>query len=415
MFETLKMCRSLALSAILLAGTGSVADEARPVKDRFEAVGAKARLAAVLEHVARSNAPKLIGPAKWDSLLAEHRDGLERAATHEQFRIRINNLFKAGGVSHFSYYTDEQLGYWELLSAFGGKGEAAHVAHIGVYPRKIDGRWFVSGILEGSPADAAPIRVGDELLSVDGEPYRQVASFRGKAERAVEIVLRRRPGLVYSVELTPVKESLHKAIQRAMLESVRIIQHNGRPLAYLHGWSLLGAGAEYKRLLEIQDDVDGLLLDYRDGHGGTWYAAARFLLGSMNPSDNSKATPLWTKPIVILTGVGTRSAKEIVVDAVRKAGRAPLVGTPTVGHVTAVGGLRTISQDGYLMLPGFKSELEGHPIKPDYHIDRDIRYAAGADPQLEFAKLLLTELVNSPAIEPARNADTPAAAVGVQP
>ena len=43
------------------------------------------------------------------------------------------------------------------------------------------------------------------------------------------------------------------------------------------------------------------------------------------------------------------------------------------------------------MLPGTRFDLEGKPTQPDYPVPRDIRYSAGADPQMDFAKKLLTE------------------------
>jgi C-terminal processing protease CtpA/Prc len=96
---------------------------------------------------------------------------------------------------------------------------------------------------------------------------------------------------------------------------------------------------------------------------------------------------------VILIADGTRSAKEIVVDAVQTAERAPLVGTPTPGEVTSVGAIRRVGRDGLLMLPGQTFSLEGNPTKPDYPVSRDIRHCAGADPQLRKAKQVLADLI----------------------
>ena len=53
-------------------------------------------------------------------------------------------------------------------------------------------------------------------------------------------------------------------------------------------------------------------------------------------------------------------------DVVQRTGRAPLMGEPTPGAVTSVGGIQWIGKDGLLMLPGIPFELEGHPTQPDY-------------------------------------------------
>jgi C-terminal processing protease CtpA/Prc len=193
--------------------------------------------------------------------------------------------------------------------------------------------------------------------------------------------------MIYNMVVVPVKESLHEAVQRAILRSIRVIEYEGLEFAHLHAWSLLGQGEEYRRLLEMQDEVDGLLLDFRDGFGGMTIPAMRFLFGADDGRDG------WFKPTVVLIADGTRSAKEIVVDAAKRQHRALLVGTPTPGHVTSVGGLQRIGSNGLLMVPGYRFELEGHPTEPDYAVERDIRYCAGTDPQLKRALQILANLV----------------------
>ncbi len=385
---------TLALLHLFLPSAIGVA--AAPVReriDRFEVIGAVARWADVSKRIESSNAPALVGAGRWAELAAKHRDAIEATTTHEAFAAAVNVLIDEAGVSHFHYYTDTERSYWDLRSAFGRGQPETHVTHVGIVSKQIDGRWFVSGILEGSPADGSKISVGDELLSVAGKPYSEIEAFRGREGRPVELRLRRKPDVEFAVQLTPVKGSLYEASQRAMVESVRVIEHDGLKFAYLHAWSTLGPGQEYKEAAKLQPEVDGLIVDYRDGHGGTWFAASRFLLTEGGRSEGGAAPSHWYKPYIVLTADGTRSAKEIVVNEIRKKGRALLVGTETPGHVTAVGGIPTIGEDAMLMLPGFKFDLEGHPIHPDIRVERDIRYCAGADPQLDKGKDVLAQIV----------------------
>ena len=354
---------------------------------------ARARFARFVGVVEDSNVPELVGEQRWHELVEGHRPVIEQARSHREFAEAVNALINAAGVSHFHYYTANDWSYWHLRSAFGPDDPDDYTAHVGLFTERIDGRWFVRGVLEGSVAGSSSIRVGDELLSADDRPFEPVASFRGKAGKPVHLRLRRKPGLVYNVVLTPVRESLHRAMQRAIRESIRIVEHADYRFAYLHGWTLLGRGGkEYQQLLDMQDQVDGLLLDYRDGFGGITQIARRFLLG---PSDGGHRTDqdCWTKPVVILIADGTRSAKEIVVDAVQRHGRAPLVGTPTPGHVVSVGAFRRIGPDALVMLPAQRFALEGNPTVPDYIVERPIPYTAGADPQLEWARDLLADLI----------------------
>jgi|GEM_PF-6771586 len=350
---------------------------------------AQGRLAEIVELIENSNAPALIGHGEWRSLLAAHRSDIEAAPSHRVFAQRLNDLIEATGQSHFHYYTDDDWSFWHIISTFSTSGADTAVEHVGLFAEEIDGHWFVRGVFEGSAADGLGIGVGDEVLTVDGEAFEPIASFRGKAGQSVTLVIRRRPGMDYTVAVTPVLESLHHAVQRAIRESIQVVDYQGLRYAYLHAWTFLGSGSEYLSLLELQDDVDGLLWDLRDGFGGIAGRGTRFLLGSQS------SEALWQKPAVILIDDGTRSAKEMLVSEVKDAGRAALVGMPTPGHVTSVGGFRRVGNDGLLMLPGQRFRLEGHPVTPHVQIDRPIPYSAGKDPQLDMGKLVLAKLIES--------------------
>ncbi len=398
----------VAAFVMLLASPGVSATWAysRPIpgwSERFDCVGAKARFEKIVRLVEDSNAPDLTGHQRWRSLLETYRPRIERCADHRAFAEAVNDLLKSTKVSHFTYYTDEEWGYWHLRHYVWSEDPLETVEQVGIYPQRIGGRWFVRGLIEGSPVASTKMRVGDEVLSVDGVPFTPIQSFKGKAGRPTHIRLRRKPGLIYSVIVEPVKASLYRTVQRAMRKSIRVIEHNGMKMAYMHGWTMLGAGAEYEDLVDIQEIADGLLLDYRDGCGGTWHVAARFLLGRRDDPGEPRRNPKWTKPVVILTDVGTRSAKEILVDGVKRYGRGPLVGAPTPGAVTSVGGVRRVGEDGLIMLPGRRFDLEGNPTEPDYPVTRPIPYCAGADPQMEKAKQVLADLIESGTGRPARH------------
>ncbi|MCG3131580.1 MAG: hypothetical protein FLDDKLPJ_02384 [Phycisphaerae bacterium] len=359
---------------------------------RFEEEGAAARFAAILDAVKASPATILIGAERWEALVEAHRAGIEAATTHEEFAQRVNALFGATGQSHFAYDTDEEFAYWHLLSAFYRTPDTL-VEHIGLFPERIDGRWFIRGILEGSSAESLDLREGDELVSVGDRPFSPIRAFEGLAGQRVPLVVRRTPESQHTVTVTPVKESLAEAVGRAMKASVAYLPHREGVFAYAHLWMMLGDGGEYQALLGMQDRVDGVILDLRDGVGGTPAHGRQFLLGQKDPARSDQPLRTWVKPVVILIADGTRSAKELLVHDARKQGRAVLVGTPTPGHVTAVGGMPRVGADAVLILPGFRFDLEGKPTPPDVHVERDLRYAAGRDPQLDRAVEVLAELV----------------------
>ena len=73
---------------------------------------------------------------------------------------------------------------------FPPDGEVSYPG-IGMIAAPGNGRWFVSDVYDGSPAARAGILVGDEIVAVDGAPYHEIASFRDKVGRTVDVRLRR--------------------------------------------------------------------------------------------------------------------------------------------------------------------------------------------------------------------------------
>lgn len=381
---------AIGLATLLLAIFASVAAAKVPAdvvraEDRFETVGAKERLAEVLAKVDASNARQLIGHARWDALVQERAPGILASPDHATFAARLNDMIHETGQSHFHYMTDRDWGYWHARSAFRRSATSVAVAHIGLFPERIEGKWFARGVFEGSPAEAAGVRVGDELVSVDGKPYAPIHAFTGREDANVTLRVRRKPGLLLNLVVAPKKQRIFTAMQRAIIDSIDVRAHDGVTYAFAHLWTTLGKGREYRKLLQLQEEVDALLLDMRDGYGGYWQTAIDFLLDD--------APEGWEKPVVILTAEGTRSAKEIIVNRARDAGRATLVGTPTPGAVTSVGAIERVGDDAVLMTPGKRFHLEGNPTVPDLLIERQLPYSAGRDPQMQAALDILAAKV----------------------
>lgn len=358
---------------------------------RFEDVGAGPRLSAVLRRIAAGNLADLIGDARWAELFRNHRLAVEGASSHVEFAERLNDLLSATGQSHLRYFTDQEWDYWLLCSSLDRQRPTPAVEHVGIYPRRIDGRWYVRGILEGSPADGSLLRVGDELVMADREPFSPIESFRGTSGRVVRVKALRLPSQPIVVELTPVREPLAQAVRRAMQLSIRVESYDGRRFVYAHVWTLLGAGSLFAELATRSADADGVILDFRDGVGGTTGAALWYLLGRGSAPRGATENPPMDKPVVILISEGTRSAKEIVVDTARNMGRVLLVGEPTSGAVTTVDLAHSgpVGEDAYLLLPGQRLSLEGRPTLPDFAMSRSVPFSDGKDPQLELGREVL--------------------------
>ncbi|MCO6436132.1 MAG: hypothetical protein J5J06_03500 [Phycisphaerae bacterium] len=371
----------------------AVSRSTEPDSGTFEAAGPEHRFDEILQRIRRGGFfSSRAGREQWNNLVQTHRAAIVASSSHAEFADRLNALIAATGQSHFQYFTDDELDYWLLSSALERGGARLLVDHVGIIPSRISGRWFVAGILESSPASDADICVGDELVAVDDGPFTPVEAFRGRSGRPVQIELRRTPGHSHFVELVPVRESMTAAIHRAMRASIRSFVRDGRTFVYAHVWTLLGAGRMFSDLAAEAADADGVILDFRDGYGGTTTAATWFLLGRGPSPVGGRSLSPPACPMVVLTGAGTRSAKEIVVNAARDANRIIMVGERTAGAVTTVDLAHTgpVGLDGYLMLPGQRLSLEGKPQQPDFAMSRKIPYAAGADPQLELGTEVLS-------------------------
>lgn len=132
-------------------------------------------------------------------------DPLNAKSTEPRVDAAIERILASLDASHTARFTQDSIAYYELADIFRyairhdmkrlfpPDGRASY-AGVGMVTRMENGLPFVSDVYDGSPADKAGIRVGDEVLSVDGAPYREIESFRGRTGQKVEIRLRRNAG-----------------------------------------------------------------------------------------------------------------------------------------------------------------------------------------------------------------------------
>ena len=97
---------------------------------------------------------------------------------------RIDQALHALGASHTRRIPKDTIDYFEIFDIYNRSlaKEIPPLFHsqrdvsyrgIGIAPRIIDGKTFVADVYGGSPAARAGIRVGDEIVAVNGKPYRQ--------------------------------------------------------------------------------------------------------------------------------------------------------------------------------------------------------------------------------------------------
>jgi len=358
-------------------------------------------------------------PAVRDELLPDART----ATTPEQNSEIINRALKRLGASHTYHFIPSQREYWELLDVFFPEGVPENLSRgrfddgrvryvgVGVVSRKIDGKLFAIDVYDGAPAANAGIMVGDELISVNGEPWSDVDAFSGKADQEVTVKIRRdKGGPTTDVIVVPKRLQPRSMFLRALKQSARVIEQNDRKIGYVRVRSY--ASESYQRQLASLlagplAECDALILDLRGGWGGA-QAEYMNLFGSLAPDVefrmrssewNSKTdSQTWDKPMVVLVDSDSRSGKEILAYAFKARHRATLVGTPTRGAV--LGGTASILSDGSLLMVAVSDvrvegqSLEGHGVEPDVRVERPIPYSAGEDPQLIRATELLSTQLN---------------------
>jgi carboxyl-terminal processing protease len=255
----------------------------------------------------------------WEKRAAEVRQSVVDASSLEEAARRINALLAELKTSHTALLTPDDVDYYILLAILGGAGmprpefdarfwgAGVTYAGIGHFSVLIDGRDFVDAVLEGSPAERAGLKVGDEILAVDGAPHHPIRSFRGKVGRPVAVTVRRtRDRRPETLAVQVMSTAPLHAFREATRASARVIERDGRRIGYVHVWAsigeestralsdaLMGLGVREWPVVSISPPpgrkdapvsrpvppkgLDGLIVDMRGKIGGFPYTAGRYL------------------------------------------------------------------------------------------------------------------------------------------
>ena len=400
----------------------------------------------------------LLRRLKWRARADALRPSVLTAATPESAFRQINGLLSELQTSHTALFTPDDYEYYILPDILGADpnlaellakrfwGSGPYYPGIGVFTREIDGRHFVDGVLEGSPAERAGLKYGDEILTVDGTPYSPIAAFLGKIGATAALKTRREASAEpqrLEVPVVPIRPTA--AFAAATAASARIIERDGSRIGYVHVWashesaSFKGALAKFEQRGVIQDrlrawgipllpntvngaveeapkPLDFLIVDMRGRVGGLVAVAAEYLelLDSREKSYWGNSLTITRAKPRLQIGAGasppnpplrgrttllidhhTRSAAEFMAYGFKRSAFGPLVGTTTAGAATS-GALFVMPGDLLLYVAVAGHELNGQPIEgvgvsPDHRVERPLRYAAGADPVLDAAVDLLAK------------------------
>lgn len=363
----------------------------------------------------RFYAPALLAQRGWDDAVREARAALATAPANQRGDI-LSRLVARLETSHTEYIPPDSPRHAQILSIFGEGLRSSRdrcpdpamvrrlpvtVPDAGVWWTRLDDRWFVGGVLDDSPAEAAGLLLGDEVVTANGKPFQPVAAFAAGPGTPVKLGVRRAAGeALRTIAVEPRRVRPQAAFRAAIGASARIIERGRARIAYVRVWSW--AGEDMQDALESAISElnakrpTGFVLDIRDGWGG----ASPDYLRIFDPripviaftGRDGKTEHIDRHihvPTVVLINRGSRSGKEAVAYGIKKHRLARLVGERTGGAVVA-GGVFCLDDGAVLYLASAAvtvdgEVLEGKGVEPDLAVPFDIRHAAGHDRQLDAA------------------------------
>ena len=359
-----------------------------------------------------------LGGVDWPAMAERYRPLLDRIGTRDDLYDLLWELQGELGSSH---------AYVRIPAA--GAHEALVQGLLGTdLARDEDGTWRIVRVLRGessviearSPLAAPGVaaRPGDAIVAVDGRPVDPVhgpnALLGGKTGKPVELTLRRDGAQDRSVVVVPLaSEGLLRYHDLVARRRAAVREASGGRLGYLHVPDMVSFGwAEFHRDLRGAFESDGLVLDLRENGGGhtsqlvvekllrrvIGWAVSRLDEPTTYPGDAPRG------PIVAVADEFAGSDGDIVTQAIKLYGIAPVVGTRTWGGVIGIDSKYSLVDGTGVTQPKYAFWFEGGIGwgVENYGVDPDVEvpipphdWAAGRDPQLETAIRMALEALET--------------------
>jgi carboxyl-terminal processing protease len=281
--------------------------------------------------------------------------------------------------------------------------------------------YAVKGVIPGSAADRAGMKLGDRILEMDGVRYgSERVNFRdlvfvseGAPGSVATVAWRRADGPPRTDRLIRTAEEPGDALA---WKSARVIRKDGRNYGYAHLWGMSAetALAVVDLLLDRKQtarartgldgwgEIDGFLLDVRGNSGGyDPNILSTFLQGQWSAGDYYTRTregrrlepPVYARlPVALLVDSGTASSAEALALKFRAHRIGPIVGEPTAGMMSGGAAAERLSDGSMLWYTARAIEgldgksYEGAGVVPDVvAADRPAPAEAGEDRVVEAA------------------------------
>jgi carboxyl-terminal processing protease len=346
----------------------------------------------------------------WLAIRERYLPDVEQATSHDSVAHVINTMLSELHASHTRFYTPDEPEYYQLADIFVGAlrrrglqrafpdGRISYPGIGIIAGSEASVRNTITAVIDGTPAQQAGLRPGDEVVAADGTPFEPIRSFRGKVGKTVVLEVHR-GGSELQISVVPVDLEPTKMFLRGLESSAHIIESGGKRIGYVHVWCY--AGYIYQRAIEVLlsqgalKDADALIWDLRHGWGGAQpeyldlFNARAPTMQVTDRSGNSEFVNVkWRKPVAMLINGGTRSGKEVLAYGFKKYGLGELIGTRTEGAVLAATAF--LIGSGLLLLPVEDvrvdgERLEGVGVTPTIEVQAEASPAGSDDPQLSRA------------------------------
>jgi len=343
-----------------------------------------------------------------ETLEADLIGAVRRSRSTQAAYEALNEIIDRFDVSHTAVIPP-----WSYASMLGKGPDGKPVFHLGLTVQKLKGpggeRFFIRELMYGGAAREADLRIGDELLAVNGIPFstsprRTLAGYEARhsmytiqvdSGESVRIGYRRKAdGPTRNVA---VKADRASTALDSTRESIRMLDRLGPGVGYIHLWNLLAPDnvAIFQAALDKKlRSARALVIDLR-GRGGQVPVLKAI----------AKRLEADGRPAAILIDDLARSAKEVLAYMLKGKKGITLIGDTTAGAVRAAGYI-TFENQARVMLPVNARiqiekltgglDLEGRGVDPDIFVDFHLPFLAGRDPILQQALNLLNRGVPRP-------------------
>jgi carboxyl-terminal processing protease len=350
--------------------------------------------------------PKLNG-VPWDSVKSDFTPQFEAARTAGEVADLLRQLVATLHASHIGLLTHEEYIQTQHILPF--------------FFERVNGRSFVSCVFEPKDGPTVPLRVGDELISVDGSDAKVLRlpsvtylypvltnPYYGPAKSTAEVRIRRSGSeLVVKVQRIRRFDDVRALCTKSLDGNIRYVR-----FLKFDSWTI--PLNEISATLKTASASDALIIDLRNcvgGDGPVNSLLSGILIGSGKPmyatlkrgmasQDSEKAMAVsektdspFTKPVAVLVNENTESEPEIFTAVMKEYKRVRVFGSTTRGAFNGwTEGTSLAFNAGILVIPVTRTvtapgnEYEGRGVTPDTAVaNTEQDFAAGRDAVLDAA------------------------------